>query len=296
MFLEVENLQAGYGTEEVLHGVSLRVDEGEIVSILGANGAGKTTTLLTISGLVRASGGAVRFQGEDLHTLPSHEVVRRGLTQSPEGRRVFGVLTVLENLRLGAFTVGDKEKAEQTLDWIFDLFPRLHERKDQLAGTLSGGEQQMLAIGRALMGQPKLLLLDEPSLGLAPLLVKSIFETIRAINQSGVTILIVEQNARAALKLARHYCGISDDCRSMTAEQLDSLCAFLCSGKKEASDLILRLEAERIHTLVPGLLILQHVFHLFHAEQLVIGKYGVREGYLCQRILKNHTDIPRTAN
>ena len=202
MFLEVENLQAGYGTEEVLHGVSLRVDEGEIVSILGANGAGKTTTLLTISGLVRASGGAVRFQGEDLHTLPSHEVVRRGLTQSPEGRRVFGVLTVLENLRLGAFTVGDKEKAEQTLDWIFDLFPRLHERKDQLAGTLSGGEQQMLAIGRALMGQPKLLLLDEPSLGLAPLLVKSIFETIRAINQSGVTILIVEQNARAALKLA----------------------------------------------------------------------------------------------
>ena len=256
MFLEVENLQAGYGTEEVLHGVSLRVDEGEIVSILGANGAGKTTTLLTISGLVRASGGAVRFQGEDLHTLPSHEVVRRGLTQSPEGRRVFGVLTVLENLRLGAFTVGDKEKAEQTLDWIFDLFPRLHERKDQLAGTLSGGEQQMLAIGRALMGQPKLLLLDEPSLALAPLLVKSIFETIRAINQSGVTILIVEQNARAALKLARHYCGISDDCRSMTAEQLDSLCAFLCSGKKEASDLILRLEAERIHTLVPGLLIL----------------------------------------
>ncbi len=296
MFLEVENLQAGYGTEEVLHGVSLRVDEGEIVSILGANGAGKTTTLLTISGLVRASGGAVRFQGEDLHTLPSHEVVRRGLTQSPEGRRVFGVLSVLENLRLGAFTVGDKEKAEQTLDWIFDLFPRLHERKDQLAGTLSGGEQQMLAIGRALMGQPKLLLLDEPSLGLAPLLVKSIFETIRAINQSGVTILIVEQNARAALKLARHYCGISDDCRSMTAEQLDSLCAFLCSGKKEASDLILRLEAERIHTLVPGLLILQHVFHLFHAEQLVVGKYGVREGYLCQRILKNHTDIPRTAN
>ena len=200
MFLEVENLQAGYGTEEVLHGVSLRVDEGEIVSILGANGAGKTTTLLTISGLVRASGGAVRFQGEDLHTLPSHEVVRRGLTQSPEGRRVFGVLSVLENLRLGAFTVGDKEKAEQTL--VFDLFPRLHERKDQLAGTLSGGEQQMLAIGRALMGQPKLLLLDEPSLGLAPLLVKSIFETIRAINQSGVTILIVEQNARAALKLA----------------------------------------------------------------------------------------------
>lgn len=202
MFLEVDQLHAGYGSEEVLHGVSLRVEEGEIVSILGANGAGKTTTLLTISGLVRASGGSVRFRGEALHTLPSHEVVRRGLSQSPEGRRVFGVLTVLENLRLGAFTVHDPEKTEKTLDWIFDLFPRLDERKDQLAGTLSGGEQQMLAIGRSLMSQPKLLLLDEPSLGLAPLLVKSIFQTVRAINETGVTILIVEQNARAALKLA----------------------------------------------------------------------------------------------
>lgn len=202
MFLEVENLQAGYGTEEVLHGVSLRVDEGEIVSILGANGAGKTTTLLTISGLVRASGGAVRFQGEDLHTLPSHEVVRRGLTQSPEGRRVFGVLTVLENLRLGAFTVGDKEKAEQTLDWIFDLFPRLHERKDQLAGTLSGGEQQMLATGRALMTNPRIVLMDEPSMGLSPLLVKEIFTMIQELHESGITILLVEQNAKMALAVS----------------------------------------------------------------------------------------------
>lgn len=202
MFLEVENLQAGYGTEEVLHGVSLRVDEGEIVSILGANGAGKTTTLLTISGLVRASGGAVRFQGEDLHTLPSHEVVRRGLTQSPEGRRVFGVLTVLENLRLGAFTVGDKEKAEQTLDWIFDLFPRLHERKDQLAGTLSGGEQQMLATGRALMTNPRIVLMDEPSMGLSPLLVKEIFAMIQELHESGITILLVEQNAKMALAVS----------------------------------------------------------------------------------------------
>ena len=202
MFLEVENLQAGYGTEEVLHGVSLRVDEGEIVSILGANGAGKTTTLLTISGLVRASGGAVRFQGEDLHTLPSHEVVRRGLTQSPEGRRVFGVLTVLENLRLGAFTVGDKEKAEQTLDWIFDLFPRLHERKDQLAGTLSGGEQQMLAMGRALMSHPNTILMDEPSMGLSPKLVKEIFAIIRKLHDQGITVLLVEQNANMALSIA----------------------------------------------------------------------------------------------
>lgn len=202
MFLEVENLQAGYGTEEVLHGVSLRVDEGEIVSILGANGAGKTTTLLTISGLVRASGGAVRFQGEDLHTLPSHEVVRRGLTQSPEGRRVFGVLSVLENLRLGAFTVGDKEKAEQTLDWIFDLFPRLHERKDQLAGTLSGGEQQMLAMGRALMSHPNTILMDEPSMGLSPKLVKEIFAIIRKLHDQGITVLLVEQNANMALSIA----------------------------------------------------------------------------------------------
>ena len=200
--LEVSDLHSGYGTEEVLHGVSLRVDEGEIVSILGANGAGKTTTLLTISGLVRPTRGAVRFLGEDLHTLPSHEVVRRGLAQSPEGRRVFGVLSVQENLRLGAFTVSDEDAAERTLEWIFELFPRLHERRNQFAGTLSGGEQQMLAIGRALMAQPKLLLLDEPSLGLAPLLVKSIFQTIRSINERGVTILIVEQNARAALKLA----------------------------------------------------------------------------------------------
>lgn len=202
MFLEVENLQAGYGTEEVLHGVSLRVDEGEIVSILGANGAGKTTTLLTISGLVRASGGAVRFLGEDLHTLPSHEVVRRGLTQSPEGRRVFGVLSVLENLRLGAFTVADKEKAEQTLEWIFDLFPRLHERKDQLAGTLSGGEQQMLAMGRALMAKPRILLLDEPSMGLSPLFVGEVFKIIQEVSAAGTTVLLVEQNAKKALSIA----------------------------------------------------------------------------------------------
>ena len=201
-FLEIDALEAGYGRVRVLHGVSLHVDEGEIVSILGANGAGKTTTMQTISGLVRPTGGAIRFQGEDIHTLPSHEIVQQGVTQSPEGRHVFGVLTVLENLHLGAFTVEDKDLANRTLEWIYELFPRLLERREQLAGTLSGGEQQMLAIGRALMGQPRLLLLDEPSLGLAPLLVKSIFETVRTINERGVTVLIVEQNARAALKLA----------------------------------------------------------------------------------------------
>jgi branched-chain amino acid transport system ATP-binding protein len=201
-FLELDNLQAGYGRVRVLHSVSLHVDEGEIVSILGANGAGKTTTMRAVSGLIRATGGAIRFRGEAIHTLPSHVIVRRGLTHSPEGRRIFGILTVLENLHLGAFSVRDPALTDKTLDVIFELFPRLFERRGQLAGTLSGGEQQMLAIGRALMGQPRLLLLDEPSLGLAPLLVRSIFETVRAINARGVTVLIVEQNARAALKLA----------------------------------------------------------------------------------------------
>ena len=201
-FLELRNVHVKYGSVEVLHGIDLQVEEGEIVTILGANGAGKSTTLLSISGLVRPSQGEVLFQGEALSRLPSHEVVRRGITQSPEGRRVFGTMSVLENLKLGAFTVEDKQKVRHTLDWIFTLFPRLAERRQQWAGTLSGGEQQMLAIGRALMGQPKVLLLDEPSLGLAPLLVRSIFETVRAINKTGVTVVLVEQNAKAALKLA----------------------------------------------------------------------------------------------
>lgn len=200
--LELRDLHVKYGNVEVLHGINLHVEEGEIVTILGANGAGKSTTLLSISGLVRPSSGEVLFNGEAIHILPSHEVVRRGITQSPEGRRVFGTLSVKENLRLGAFTVEDKDLAARTLRWIYDLFPRLSERREQMAGTLSGGEQQMLAIGRALMGQPKVLLLDEPSLGLAPLLVRSIFETVQAINNSGVTVVLVEQNARAALKLA----------------------------------------------------------------------------------------------
>ena len=202
MFLELDKLRAGYGSVEVLHEVSLHVDEGEIVSILGANGAGKTTTMHTISGLGKIMGGSIRLCGEEIGTLPSHEIITRGLTQSPEGRRVFTSLTVLENLNLGAFTVKDKNLIKQTLEWIFELFPRLFERRSQLAGTLSGGEQQMLAIGRALMGQPRLLLLDEPSLGLAPLLVKTIFDTVKKVNERGVTVLIVEQNARAALKIA----------------------------------------------------------------------------------------------
>lgn len=200
--LSLSDIRVRYGSVEVLHGINLHVEEGEIVTILGANGAGKSTTLLTISGLVRPSAGEILFDGKALLRMPSHEVVNLGIAQSPEGRRVFGPMTVLENLRLGAFSVRDRQAAGRTLEWIFELFPRLHERRQQMAGTLSGGEQQMLAIGRALMAQPRLLLLDEPSLGLAPLLVRSIFETVRSINERGVTVLLVEQNARAALKLA----------------------------------------------------------------------------------------------
>lgn len=202
MLLEIKNLYVKYGNVEVLHGINIAVDEGEVVTILGANGAGKSTTLLAISGLVKPSQGEIFFDGKPLHKLHAHQVVHVGISQSPEGRRVFGTLTVQENINLGAFIVRDKEKIAQTRKWIYELFPRLEERKNQLAGTLSGGEQQMLAIGRALMNEPKVLLLDEPSLGLAPLLVKAIFETVRQINAKGVTVVLVEQNAKAALKLA----------------------------------------------------------------------------------------------
>lgn len=200
--LELRDLRVCYGKVEALHGITVRVHKGEIIAILGANGAGKTTTLAAISGLMKPSSGGIYFEGRPLHTLHSHEVVRLGITHSPEGRRVFSTLTVRENLDLGAFTCKDKARAARILRWIFELFPRLAEREEQLAGTLSGGEQQMLAIARALMGDPKVLLLDEPSLGLAPILVRSIFNSVREINDRGVTVILVEQNARAALKLA----------------------------------------------------------------------------------------------
>lgn len=200
--LQIENLHVKYGNIEVLHGINVEVNEGEIITILGANGAGKSTTLLTISGLVRASQGSIMFDSTPLHTLKAHDIVRQGIAQIPEGRRLFGTLSVQENLTLGAFTSTDQDQIQKNLDWIYELFPILKERRKQLAGTLSGGEQQMLAIGRGLMSSPKILLLDEPSLGLAPILVKTIFETLRQINASGVTILLVEQNARVALKLA----------------------------------------------------------------------------------------------
>jgi len=201
--LELVDVKVKYGQVQALHGLNLAVREGELVTILGSNGAGKTTTLMAISGLTPLSSGEIRFEGRRLDTLRSHQVVGLGITQVPEGRRIFGPLTVAENLALGAFTRRqDRPAVAKRLKWVYDLFPRLFERQAQMAGTLSGGEQQMLAIGRALMSEPRLLLLDEPSLGLAPLLVRSIFQTIRAINQSGVTIVLVEQNARAALKLA----------------------------------------------------------------------------------------------
>ncbi len=202
MLLTVKDLYVNYGNVEALHGISLKVDEGEIVTILGANGAGKSTTLMTISGLVVPKQGAIFYKDKEISRLQGHEVVQFGIAQVPEGRRVFATLTVQENLDLGAFIIKDKDKVQKNLEWIFNLFPRMKERREQLAGTLSGGEQQMLAIARGLMASPNILLLDEPSLGLAPILVKSIFETIREINESGVTVLLVEQNARAALKLA----------------------------------------------------------------------------------------------
>ncbi len=202
LLLKTENLHTYYGHVHALKGISLEVEEGEIVTLLGANGAGKSTTLRTISGLVRPREGEVKFKGHVLNHVPAHRIVQMGVCHVPEGRRIFTTLTVMENLMMGAYTVKDERVVQENLQRVFDLFPRLAERKNQLGGTLSGGEQQMLTIGRALMARPSLLLLDEPSLGLAPMLVKAIFDTIREINARGTTILLVEQNARAALKIA----------------------------------------------------------------------------------------------
>jgi len=200
--LEVENLHVYYGQIHALKGISLRVDQGEIVTLIGANGAGKSTTLKTISGLLRPREGTMRLGEEDLGALPPHDIVAKGVVQVPEGRRIFGRLTVMENLLMGAYTRTDRRGMAADLDRVFALFPRLKERQSQVAGTLSGGEQQMLAIGRALMASPKVLLLDEPSMGLAPVLVEQIFETITDINGQGTTILLVEQNAFMALQVA----------------------------------------------------------------------------------------------
>jgi len=200
--LELENVHTYYGNIHALKGISLTVEEGEIVTLIGGNGAGKSTTLNTISGLLRPRQGSIRLLDEELTHCPAHEIVAKGVVQVPEGRRVFGRLTVQENLEMGAYLIKDRNKIHENLERVFTLFPRLKERRSQVGGTLSGGEQQMLATGRALMSNPRVLLMDEPSMGLAPVLVDSVFDTIRQLNESGTTILLVEQNARVALQAA----------------------------------------------------------------------------------------------
>jgi branched-chain amino acid transport system ATP-binding protein len=200
--LSLQGIRAGYGNIEALHGIDLEVKEGEIVTLIGANGAGKTSTLMTICGCVKARAGKVMFGSRDITSMRSDEIVKLGLVQSPEGRKIFPRLTVAENLEMGAFIRNDKDGIAKDMKRVYDLFPILGERRGQAGGTLSGGEQQMLAVGRAMMSRPRLLLLDEPSLGLAPLIVTRIFEVIQQLNKEGTTILLVEQNARSALKLA----------------------------------------------------------------------------------------------
>ena len=200
--LKIENLHVSYGGIRALRGISLEVPDGKIVTLIGANGAGKSTTLRTISGLVKADSGSITYDGEELLGKPIYRILEMGIAQVPEGRRVFTNLTVRENLKIGAYLRNDKEQIEKDLEWVYELFPRLKERDWQLAGTLPGGEQQMLAVARALMSKPKLIMMDEPSLGLAPLVVKGIFDIIREINAQGVTVLLIEQNANMALKIA----------------------------------------------------------------------------------------------
>ena len=200
--LEIKDLHVSYGGIQALRGVSLNVPDGKIVTLIGANGAGKSTLMRTISGLVKAQSGSILWNGQELLGKPIDQIVASGIAMSPEGRRVFDDLTVLENLKIGAYLRKDKAETEKDLEWVYSLFPRLKERSWQSAGTLSGGEQQMLAMGRALMSKPKLLMLDEPSLGLAPIVVREIFDIIRTVNQQGITVLLNEQNANMALKVA----------------------------------------------------------------------------------------------
>ena len=200
--LEVKDLEVYYGMINALKGVSFEVNEGEVVALIGANGAGKTTTLHTITGLLSAKNGSVIYDGVDISKIPPHKIVTMGMAHVPEGRRVFQQLTVLENLKMGAFTRKDKKEMEETLKDVYHHFPRLEERKNQVAGTLSGGEQQMLAMGRAMMSKPKLVVMDEPSMGLSPLLVKEVFKIIEAMHKAGITVLLVEQNAKMALSIA----------------------------------------------------------------------------------------------
>lgn len=200
--LEVRDLEVYYGMIQAIKGISFDVKEGEVIALIGANGAGKTTTLHTITGLKKATSGSIMFEGQNLLKTPAHKIVSLGMAHIPEGRRIFPTLSVFQNLKLGAYTRNDKKEMAETIEKIYKRFPRLEERKNQLAGTLSGGEQQMLAMGRALMSQPKIILMDEPSMGLSPLYVSEIFDIIKEISQSGTTVLLVEQNAKKALSIA----------------------------------------------------------------------------------------------
>ena len=221
--LELKNLAVNYGSITALHDVSLNVAKGDIVTLIGANGAGKSTTLRTVSGLLKAKHGSIRYEDEDISHLPAHRIVERGISHVPEGRMIFANLTVRENLLMGAYLRKDRNKFKSDFDFVFEVFPRLKEREKQVAGTLSGGEQQMLAISRALMGKPRCLMLDEPSLGIAPILVKTIFQKIVEINQSlGITILLVEQNANLALEVS-HYGYVLETGRIMLHDHSSAL-------------------------------------------------------------------------
>lgn len=200
--LEVKDIEVFYGVIQAIKGISFEVNEGEVIALIGANGAGKTTTLHTITGLLQPKKGSIMFEGKDITKIPAHKIVSLGMAHVPEGRRVFGELTVYENLKMGAYTRKDKAEIQETLEMVYKRFPRLEERKNQLAGTLSGGEQQMLAMGRALMSHPKIIVMDEPSMGLSPIFVNEIFQIIQDVSKSGTTVLLVEQNAKKALSIA----------------------------------------------------------------------------------------------
>lgn len=200
--LEVKDIEVFYGVIQAIKGISFEVNEGEVIALIGANGTGKTTTLHTITGLLQPKKGSIMFEGKDITKIPAHKIVSLGMAHVPEGRRVFGELTVYENLKMGAYTRKDKAEIQETLEMVYKRFPRLEERKNQLAGTLSGGEQQMLAMGRALMSHPKIIVMDEPSMGLSPIFVNEIFQIIQDVSKSGTTVLLVEQNAKKALSIA----------------------------------------------------------------------------------------------
>ena len=221
--LEVRDLQVYYGMIHAIKGISFDVNQGEVIALIGANGAGKTTTLHTITGLLAPKSGSVLFEGKDITKVPAHKIVSMGMAHVPEGRRVFAELSVYENLKMGAYTRKDKKEIEESLANVYKRFPRLEERKNQMAGTLSGGEQQMLAMGRALMSKPKIILMDEPSMGLSPIFVNEIFDIIRAVSESGTTVLLVEQNAKKALSISDRAYGLETGTITMSGKAKDLL-------------------------------------------------------------------------